>query len=572
MAEAHLESRALFLLGAGLSALKGREDDVNRMNVFPVPDGDTGTNMVLTMQAVWAECAKVDAADNGALAKAATNGSLMGARGNSGVILSQVIRGLGDVLGAVPNDQAPGVGLVAEALAAASKVSLQAIRKPVAGTMLTVMEDVANEAAQLARTPIGMAELLEALVDAAWRSVQRTPDLLPVLKEAGVVDAGGFGLAILGEGIVRAALGGTVAEHAEMITTPKQLSIETEAEELEYKYCTELLLAGDPPPVEQIKGVLETMGGSLMVVAGPGVLKVHVHTNDPGQVLSYLSPFGVFAETHINNMEEQAADRRADLEAARLAAFEGLGAEKGAGGALGAGAATSERRPLGVIAVAAGKGVTTIMKSLGVDQVVPGGQSMNPSTGEIAAAARAANADTVIVLPNNKNVILAAQQTASAFDAERETGGDAPHVIVVGTRTVPEGLSALLAYDASGVPEAISSEMEEEMGRVTSGAVTTAVRDSSAAAGPVRAGDVIGVSDSDILVVGRDVVDVAAELTSVLAKGADGAESVTLLAGEDLPDDGAQALAEAVKKKLPSKDVEWHRGDQPLYPVLIGIE
>jgi hypothetical protein len=532
-----LATDGLTLIRAGLAALEAREDDANRLNVFPVPDGDTGTNMVLTMRAVVAECLKAPTDDRAALAKAATDGSLMGARGNSGVILSQIIRGLCDVLGPGGDLDAP---LVAEALDAASRVAMQAIRKPVAGTMLTVIEDTAKAAVDLLARGLDLDIYLESLLREAWRSVERTPELLPVLKEAGVVDAGGFGLAVLAEGMVRAMRGEEVEGHDELVTTPQQLSAETEAEELEYTYCTEFLVTGSPPPVAEVREFLEDVGGSILAVGDEQLLKVHVHTNDPGKVLSWLAPTGTFSEVHISNMEEQTSERRHALEQAGPA------------------------KPLGVVTVVAGDGLAEIMKSLGADVVVAGGQSMNPSIGEISDGVRAVHAETVIVLPNNKNVLGAAEQAAKALDE--------PRVLVVPTRTVPEGLAAMIGYDPEGEPEAVVREMEEEVGRVVSGAVTVAVRDSKAPAGRIKVGDTIGVTDSEIRVIGDDVSKVALELIVGLAAEADGAETVTLLAGEDLDDGTAEALADAVRERLPDMEVEWHRGGQPLYPLLVGIE
>lgn len=284
-------------------------------------------------------------------------------------------------------------------------------------------------------------------------------------------------------------------------------------------------------------------------------MKVHVHTNDPGAVLSYLGRGARFFDVHISNMEEQTSERRAGID------------DDAAG-----------RRPkkaLGVVAVAAGSGIVDIMRSLGVDEVVPGGQSMNPSIGEITQAVRAAGARHVIVLPNNRNVIAAAQQAAEAAAAAVSAGnGDdrEPVVHVVPTRTVPEGLAALIVYDRDGKPEDVARRMELEVGRVTSGAVTRAVRDSRSAAGDIKSGDVIGVTDHEILVVGSAIHDVTADLAASLAQRAGQAETLTLLAGEELADDDAERIADILRRRLPDLEVEWHRGDQPLYPVLIGLE
>jgi len=364
---------------------------------------------------------------------------------------------------------------------------------------------------------------------------------------------------VLAEGMVRTMRGEEVEGHDELVTTPQQLSAETEAEELEYTYCTEFLVTGSPPPVAEVREFLEGVGGSILAVGDEQLLKVHVHTNDPGKVLTWLAPAGTFSEVHISDMEEQTSERRHALEQAGPA------------------------KPLGVVTVVAGDGLAEIMRSLGADVVVAGGQSMNPSIGEISDGVRAAHAETVIVLPNNKNVLGAAEQAAKAFEAERAGaagagaagpggGGRVPRVLVVATRTVPEGLAAMIGYDPDGEPDGVAREMEEEVGRVVSGAVTVAVRDSKAPAGPIKVGDTIGVTDSEIRVIGDDVSKVALDLIVGLAAEAEGAETATLLAGEGLDDAAAEALADAVREKLPDMEVEWHRGDQPLYPLLVGIE
>jgi uncharacterized protein len=526
------------LIMSAAVALKARREEVNRLNVFPVPDGDTGTNMSLTIDAVVAEVGNLGAGSSAAdVCRAVTHGSLMGARGNSGVILSQILRGLCEPLAAA---EVMDGALVAESLGRAVTVAFQAVRKPVEGTMLTVLRDMAEAAGPAVESGADVQGILETVVDAAYASVTRTPDLLPVLKEAGVVDAGGYGLAILAEGFAGALAGhGLRAFDSSVVPTGGAMPLvpENDWDDQEYLYCTEFLLYGTDLDRVTIEDYLVGIGGSQLVVGSPDQLKIHVHTDDPSKALAYALGLGEVSDVHVHNMRRQTEARA-----------EALRAEAAA------------RKPLGFVAVAAGEGLAEILRSLGVDEVVSGGQTMNPSTAELLQAIDRVPATTVIVLPDNRNIILAANQTVGI--ASKAVG-------VVPTTSVPEAFSALLAADPDATLEANVSAMTAAAERVRTGEVTTAVKDSKGKAGPIKAGQVIGISDHEIEIVGEDVKDVALRLLDLIA--GDG-ETLTLLAGADLDDEVLEQIVAAAEDAHPDLEVEAHSGGQPLYPLIMAVE
>lgn len=531
---------ALTLVSAAATALKDRVEEVNRLNVFPVPDGDTGTNMSLTMEAVITELGELAAdADLGAVCKAVTHGSLMGARGNSGVILSQILRGLCDIVGQA---EAVGPDTVSYALERAEEVAFQAVRKPVEGTMLTVLKDMAKEGKASRRAGDDLDAMLTRVVAAAFDSVERTPELLPVLKENGVVDAGGFGLAILAEGIAAAYQGHEVHVRDVSIAPDSALSVmpADDWDDDEYLYCTEFLLTGEAIDRTVVEDFVAGVGGSELVVGAGDTFKVHVHTDDPGAVLTFMTGIGEVAEVHINNMRQQTAARAAGLRPDKVA--------------------EEPLRPYGIVTVAAGAGLKAVLESLGADIIVNGGQTMNPSTAELLQAAESLHVERVLILPNNKNIIMAAQQAAEHSSMP---------IGVVPTRSVPEAFAALLEFDVESAIEANVERMSEAAGRVTTGEVTTAIKDSKGKAGAIKAGDIIGIAGGEIEVIGDDVADVAVSLVGLMG---DDAETLTLLGGEDLTDDQLAALESRMAEAYPQLEVESHRGDQPLYPVVLALE
>jgi DAK2 domain fusion protein YloV len=529
------------LVRAAADALKDHREEVNRLNVFPVPDGDTGTNMSLTMEAVLAEIDRLPRdATLAQVCHAVTHGSLMGARGNSGVILSQILRGTCEVLGQAATIDGP---LVKETLDRAVTVSFQAVRKPVEGTMLTVLKDAAAAAAPALEAGADLQGILQAIVDAAYESVRRTPELLPVLKEAGVVDAGGYGLAILMDGFASALSGTgvrsfdvTVKETAGSIVVGE--SAADDWDDQEFLYCTEFLLFGEAIDRDAVEDFMASQGGSELVVGGDGSYKVHVHTDDPSAVLKYATGLGEVAEVHVNNMRRQTAARAQELRAERA----------------------GESKPLGFVAVAAGDGLRDILTSLGVDRVVGGGQTMNPSTAELLEAIEAVPAHSVVVLPNNRNIIMAAQQTVGL--ASKPVG-------VVPTTAVPQSFAAMLAADPHADLESNISAMSAAASAVRTGEVTTAIKDSKGKVGAIRAGQIIGIADHEIEAVGSGIAEVAAALLDVIA--GDG-EMLTLLAGQDLTDKELADVVTVLSERHPQLEIETHRGDQPLYPLFMAVE
>lgn len=535
---------------AAADAVKERREEINKLNVFPVPDGDTGTNMALTLQTVVGELDGLPAdATMQQISAAVIHGSLMGARGNSGVITSQILRGLAEGLAEV---QGPvDTSEVAAAFRRAVKVAFQAVRKPVEGTILTVLRDVSKTADQCEKRKLPVEETLDAIVAEAFESVARTPELLPVLKENGVVDSGAFGFALFLEAFCDAALGraGTsrAADQAIARATAKvDIELNDDWEGSDYRYCTEFLFqAAASIDEDAVRDFLSTMGDCELLVGSHPDYKIHVHTDHPDQVLAHMLELGQIYEVYIHNMDMEAHERTAKI-AQDKAAQEEL-----------------PRKALGVVAVAAGSGQADILKSLGVDVVVEGGQTMNPSTADLLAAARAARADEVLVLPNNGNIVMAAQSAAAAADFP---------VAVVATRSVPQGFSAMFAFDPEGSLDENAEAMGEAAAAVHDGEVTHAVRDSQAVDGtPIRTGDVIGIVDDVIRFVGSDVQAVTVQMVEAMV-GEFGGDTLTLLAGSDLTDEQFEALTEAVEAHAGDLEVDAQRGGQPLYPVIFSIE
>ena len=544
---------------AAAKVVADRAEEINKLNVFPVPDGDTGTNMSLTLNTVVSEVQALPAdATIDDIAKAITHGSLMGARGNSGVITSQILRGVAEGLCDAKNQEHPTPADVAHAWRRGVKVAFKAVRKPVEGTILTVLRDVSAKADQLEKTKISTRDMLDALVVEAYESVARTPELLPVLKENGVVDSGAFGFATFLEAFVNAANGKageltdfkiTVDAKAD-VSAKVAIELNDDWEGSEFRYCNEFLFKAEKPfDVDESLAYLATLGDCELIVGAYPDFKVHVHSNEPNRVLEYMLQFGQVYEVFIHNMDMESHDRTAKIAADQAEA---------------AGAAPEPRKELGFVAVAAGSGEEEILKSLGVDVVVSGGQTMNPSTADILAAIESANAERVIVLPGNGNIRMAAEAAATACEGVE--------VAVVPTKTVLQGFSAMFAVDPQGSLEDNVEAMTEAIQGVRGGEVTTAVRDSQAADdSPIHAGDVMGIQDDSIDVVGSSVADVTLELIAKMQDEEEG-DSLTILAGQDMDDEAFEALLGRIEEAQPDLEVDAHRGEQPLYPVIFSIE
>ena len=539
-----------------VAAVADKAEEINKLNVFPVPDGDTGTNMSLTLQSVVKELAALPVdADMDGIAGAITHGSLMGARGNSGVITSQILRGVAEGLrdAGDPVDSAD----IAAAFRRAVKVAFQAVRKPIEGTILTVLRDVSTKADECEKKRLSVEETLDALVVEAYQSVARTPDLLPVLKENGVVDSGAFGFAIFLENFVAAALGRTSkiedfsatfdAGSAKAGALDRvKIEANDDWEGSEFRYCNEFLFKAEHPfDEDEALKFLGSMGDCELLVGAYPDYKVHVHSNTPNLVLEHMLQFGQVYEVFIHNMDLEVAERTAKIHADQEAAAE-------------------PAKPLGFVAVAAGSGEAEILESLGVDVVVSGGQTMNPSTADLLEAVGRVNAEAVIILPNNGNIRMAAEAAAKACEDKR--------VFVVPTKTVPQAFSALFANMPDMPVEDVVEAMTEAKSEVRDGEVTRAVRDSQASDGtPIHDGDVMGIICDSIDIVGSDVKQVTLDCINRMMEEEEG-DSLTILAGEELDDEAFQEILDAIEEAQPDLEIDAHRGEQPLYPVIFSIE
>ncbi|MBM6906808.1 DAK2 domain-containing protein [Collinsella intestinalis] len=540
-------------------AVSDSAEEINKLNVFPVPDGDTGTNMSLTLASVVKELSSLPAdADMEAIAGAITHGSLMGARGNSGVITSQILRGVAE--GLVGATDPASASDVAAALRRAVKVAFKAVRKPVEGTILTVLRDISTRADACEKARDSVEDTLDAVVVEAYQSVARTPDLLPVLKENGVVDSGAFGFAIFLEAFVNAALGREGHANDDFSTTfdagaetaregaldRVKIEANDDWEGSEYRYCNEFLFKADAPfDEDECLAFLASMGDCELLVGAYPDYKIHVHSNTPNLVLEHMLKLGQIYEVFIHNMEMEAHDRTAKIHADQEAAAE-------------------PAKPLGYVAVAAGSGEAEILSSLGVDVVVSGGQTMNPSTADLLEAVNKVNAEAVIILPNNGNIRMAAEAAASAAEGKR--------VAVVPTKTVPQAFSALFAVLPDSSFEDALDAMTEAAAEVRDGEITTAVRDSAASDGtPIHAGDVMGIINDSIDIVGSDVKQVTLDCINRMQEDEEG-DSLTILAGSDMDDAAFEELLAAIEEAQPDLEIDAHRGEQPLYPVIFSIE
>ncbi len=529
-------------------AFEGHKEEINRLNVFPVPDGDTGTNMWLTFESVVSNLSTLTLdATPGAIAKAITTGALMGARGNSGVITSQILRGMCE--GALQSSEV-SAATIDVAFSHSVEVAFQAVRKPVEGTILTVLRDSANAAKRARKKKMSVEDTLAYIVDETYASVEHTPELLPVLKENGVVDAGGYGLAIFFDAFDTALTGREGPMHEELAvvgnTAPKvEIEEIDDWEGSEYRYCTEFLVHSDDIDLDAAKAFLPTMGDCDLMVGMHPNFKVHVHSNRPDQVLAwFLDHDAQISEVHVHNMDLQTAARSEALVADQQKE------------------PVAEHKPLGFIAVAAGEGNANILESLGVDIVVAGGQTMNPSTKDLLDAIERVNADAAIILPNNKNIVMAAQSACDLANIP---------CAVVPTNSVPEAFAALFGANLDASLEENVEAMTDAFSEVHTGEVTTAIKDAKDADGnSIHEGDVIGIADDAIKVVGSAVDEVVMDLLNAL-EAAD-ADSLIILAGEDMADDNFDALVGRIEDAFEDLEVDAHRGDQPLYPIVLSVE
>jgi uncharacterized protein len=529
-------------------ALRTHQDELNRLNVYPVPDGDTGTNMALTLESVVGE---LDSADGMAeICRAVSHGSLMGARGNSGVILSQILRGLADTFSKL--DEASGADLVA-GLRRATDAAYQAVLRPVEGTILTVVR-VATEAVEAAYE--SGEESLPALLDragaAARDAVEQTPELLPVLKEAGVVDAGGLGFALMIDAFL-AVVDGRPLPEPEVVATPPAVEAHLHGEDASsLRYEVMYLLEAQDSTIPAFKDTWAALGDSIVVVGGDGMWNCHVHTNDVGAAIEAGIDAGRPRSIRVTDLVDQVEEEQWVREQTATTPASESAAEL---------APATERCTTAVVAVGVGEGVRRLLNSLGVHVVVAGGQSMNPSTAQILDAIDRCPADSVIVLPNNKNIVPVAEQVHELT---------ARRVEVVPTQAVVEALAALVAYDPQAGVDANAAAMTEAVRRVRTGEITQAVRDGFGDSGPIAAGDWIAVSRDGVWVVEKTAADAAIRLVDRLVD--DESELLTVLVGADAVTSETARLEEHVALAYPQLEVEVHEGDQPLYSYLVGVE
>lgn len=545
MSDTYSINEILTGIAAASKALDARKDEVNRLNVFPVPDGDTGTNMSLTVQSVVNNLQSLpQGSTESEKKKAIVTGALMGARGNSGVITSQILRGFCEGWGEA---EALSTELLGQIFTKAEEVAFQAVRKPVEGTILTVLHDCAEVARETAKAKASIADALDAVTEEAFASVERTPDFLPILKDNGVVDAGGFGLAILIDAFTAHVTGrSTVDGIAFEIEGQPKVEIEqiNDWEDANFRYCNEFLVDSDSLDTEEALDFLSTMGDCELCVGSTPKFKVHVHSDHPDQVLKWFLDRGQISEVFIHNMDIQSQDRISKLKAE------------------GASDKAEERKPIGFVAVAPGEGNRRILESLGVDKVVSGGQTMNPSTKDLLDAVEAVNADTVIILPNNSNIIMAANSAS-------ENSGKP--CFVVPTKSVPQAFSAMFTVDESLSPEENVQNMAEAAAEVKTGEITTAIKESKDAHdNPIKEGDVIGIADGSIEATGSSVADVFISLLEAME--ADDYDNLTILAGQDLDDTDLDTLAQKAEEAFPELEIDAQRGGQPLYPVVLSLE
>ena len=540
---------------AGAKNLEANKEWINELNVFPVPDGDTGTNMTLTIMSAAKEVAGLESVNMETLAKAISSGSLRGARGNSGVILSQLLRGFTK---GIHDTEEIDVITITEAFQKAVATAYKAVMKPKEGTILTVAKGFADKATELALTEnVEMEELLDTSLKYAEEVLAKTPEMLPVLKEAGVVDSGGQGLIQVLKGAFDAYLGKEVdytIEKPESTGEPAQADTRTEAD-IKFGYCTEFIIMTRKPMSQEeeqkFKAFLESIGDSIVVVADEEIVKVHVHTNDPGVAITRALTYGELSRMKIDNMREEHREKLIK-DAEKMAAAQAAEQPK----------KTMPHKEVGFISVSIGDGIGEIFKGLGVDYLIEGGQTMNPSTEDMLNAIAEVNADTIFIFPNNKNIILAANQ-AQALTEDKK-------IIVIPTKTVPQGISAIISFDAAKTPEENEEAMKEAISLVKTGQVTYAVRDTHIDDKEIKEGNIMGIGDHSILAVGEDIAEITKETIGLMID--EDSELISVYYGEDITEEDAQALGDELQEQYPDCEVEVYEGGQPIYYYVVSVE
>ena len=535
---------------AAAKNIEAQKEVINELNVFPVPDGDTGTNMTMTIMSAANDVARLENPSMAQLAKSISNGSLCGARGNSGVILSQLFRGFCKEIGTVEEID---VITMANAYQKAVETAYKAVMKPKEGTILTVATSGAEKALELVSETDDLVVFGKEVLKRMKESLDYTPELLPVLKEAGVVDSGGQGLLTVMQGAYDALLGKEVdfkpVAASGTGAASKMSSENISTSDIKFGYCTEFIIHLEKPYNEQIedkfKAYLESIGDSLVVVSDDSIVKVHVHTNDPGLAIQKALTFGSLSRMKIDNMREEHNEKLLkEMQSSETAAPAG------------------PKKDNGFIAVSIGEGINEIFKGLGVDVIIAGGQTMNPSTEDMLKAIEKINADVIYILPNNKNIILAAEQAKSMVEDKK--------IVVVPSKTVPQGISALIGFIPDVSAEENLENMKQSMAAVKTGQVTYAVRDTSIDGFEIKTNDIMGVGDHGILAVGNDIADTTVEMVRKLVD--EDSELISVYYGEDITEDQASELVAKLSEAFPDCDVELNAGNQPIYYYVVSVE
>ena len=551
------ELKKAFLAGA--NQLNAKKDLINELNVFPVPDGDTGTNMTMTILSAAREVNSVEGDKLKDILKAMSGGALRGARGNSGVILSQLIRGF-------TKELAEGGDIdsltLAKAFQRAVETAYKAVMKPKEGTILTVAKGMADKIMELSLTEEEILPLMEKVYAHGEEVLEHTPELLPVLKEAGVVDSGGAGLMAVMEGALRSLRGEKIVLDLELkesgavsaLVGERKNRGEISTADIRFGYCTEFMVNGDhaftDEEVDALRSYLNGIGDSIVCFSDEEMIKVHVHTNHPGEAFEKGLSMGYLSKMKVDNMRLEHHELLIE-DASRIAAMEKLDEEQ---------VKPTERKAFGFVAVCSGEGLENIFRDLGVDQVVSGGQSMNPSTEDLVKAVEKINAENIYILPNNKNIILAAEQVSSILEEQPIT--------VLRSTTIPQGISALIAFQEEASPEENTKNMTESLKAVSSGEITYAVRDTTIDGREIHSGDILFLGDNGLLSVGKDILSAVKEALPKMGEG----EILSLYYGEDVKEEDAEALVSEMQKDYPDLEIELQNGGQAVYYYLVSLE
>lgn len=539
----------MFLAGAG--NIEAKKEFINELNVFPVPDGDTGTNMSLTIMAAAKEVTAIEQFDMASLAKAISSGSLRGARGNSGVILSQLFRGF--TKGIKEHKEVDTV-ILAKACMKAKDTAYKAVMKPKEGTILTVARGIAEKAVELAETTDDLEIFIPQVIEHAEYVLSQTPDMLPVLKEAGVVDSGGQGLLEVLKGAYDAFLGKEI-DYSKIAPSTGKATLKVSNDvpaDIKFGYCTEFIIMTEKEFTEkderEFKAYLESIGDSIVCVADEEIVKIHVHTNDPGLAIQKALTFGQLSRMKIDNMREEHQEKLI-RDAEKLALEQAKKKEE-------------PRKEMGFIAVSIGEGLNEILRELGADYIIEGGQTMNPSTEDMLAAIDAVNAEHIFILPNNKNIIMAANQ-AQSLTKDKD-------IIVIPTKTVPQGITAIINYMPEADAKTNEETMLEEIKNVKTGQVTYAVRDTHIDDKEIHEGDIMGIGDTGILSVGTSVEETTKDMLAQLVD--EDSELISLYFGQEVSEEEAERLSAEIEELYPDADVDTHFGGQPIYYYVLAVE